>query len=613
MLIVALSICVCSVPALAVTLRDAVERAISTHPSVMMSRSQSLAAKEGIREAKGAYYPSVDLATAYGNEWTSSPFTRDLAGDESNTLWRREFSVSMTQNIYAGGAIFEEVNRNVALFKAQNYKTWSVINDLALEVADAYVEVLLRDRLVEIAEINFAEHQRLVNLIRQRGEAGVARFAELDQGESRLALADSNLINARGNSLEAKIRYRKLVGDWPEDLVAPLIPKNDNFPQEPEVAIREGLNNHPTVRSANEDIKQAVSQRKVMKAAFYPRVDAVVTISRNQNLDGVPGHNDENVSLLRMNYNLFKGGTDFGRFRKAAFQVQEAFETRDRSMIDLREKIQLDYNAWNASRKRAVVLYDYIVSIEKTRKSYFEQFQIGQRTFLDLLNSQNEVYRSKNDYLQASKDEISARYRILNSTGRLLDFFAKQREGHRYGSEIFIVPSVRESLEETFEIKDKPTEQAELDSEMVYPSGETKLPDIKVDLEDDLADKFISSDIESNYTSVIPVIGDLALESKKAKEISRPGMKTQDYLVELSGFKNIQLANRTIRVLQRKGYKAEVTVDTSTDLNMIHVQVGPYKDENDAKEVLDYINSRLHLYGVVRPVNTEDPLSKTGT
>lgn len=110
-------------PAFAITLRDAVERAISTHPSIMMSRSQSLAAKEGIREAKGAYYPSVDLATAYGNEWTSSPFTVDLAGDVSNTLWRREFSVSMTQNIYAGGAIFEEVNRNVALFKSQNFKT----------------------------------------------------------------------------------------------------------------------------------------------------------------------------------------------------------------------------------------------------------------------------------------------------------------------------------------------------------------------------------------------------------------------------------------------------------------------------------------------------------
>jgi adhesin transport system outer membrane protein len=56
-----------------------------------------------------------------------------------------------------------------------------------------------------------------------------------------------------------------------------------------------------------------------------------------------------------------------------------------------------------------VALSNYVVSIEKTKIAYFEQFQIGQRSFLDLLNSQNESYRSEVDYLQANKDEIDAR------------------------------------------------------------------------------------------------------------------------------------------------------------------------------------------------------------
>ncbi len=56
-----------------------------------------------------------------------------------------------------------------------------------------------------------------------------------------------------------------------------------------------------------------------------------------------------------------------------------------------------------------MALSNYVVSIEKTKIAYFEQFQIGQRSFLDLLNSQNESYRSEVDYLQANKDEIDAR------------------------------------------------------------------------------------------------------------------------------------------------------------------------------------------------------------
>lgn len=583
----------CTSFASATTLREAVERAINTHPSVMLSRSQTLAANAGIKQAKGAYYPQIDLMTAYGNAWNSSPFTFELAGDESNTLWRREFSVFFSQNIYAGGAIFEEVNRNIAIFKSLNYKTWNVINELTLDVSRAYIEVLFGEKLVQTAEINFAEHKRLVTLIRKRGEAGVARYAELDQGESRLALADSNLINARGILLEAKIRYRKLVGDWPENLLAPIIPKNDAFPENPEEAIREGLNNHPAVRSANEDIKQAVSQRKVVKASFYPKVDAEFSISRNQNLSGVPGHNNENLSMIRMHYNLFKGGGDYGRFRKAAFEVQEAFEARDQSMLDLREKIQLDYNAWEASKKRARVLYDYIVSIEKTRSSYFEQFQIGQRTFVDLLNSQNEVYRSKNDYLQASMEEIIARFRILNSMGRLVTFFAQQRPGEHYGSEIFVLPKIRRSLEEDFNIKQKVSVAADQDAEIVFSNEPLKSPDIKVTLDDDLADKFVQSDINSEYKSVIPAISDLNFEDKSNKN------RTKKYLVELSGFKNLLAAKETVKLLEKKGIFAIPVVDNSADLGMVHVQIGPYKSKDAAQEVLDLVNKQFRIFGVI--------------
>jgi outer membrane protein, adhesin transport system len=541
------------------------------------------------------------MSSAYGNEWTSSPFTIDLAGDISNTLWRREFSVSLTQNIYSGGAIFEEVNRNIALFQAQNYKTWSVINEIALNVSEAYMDVLLRKKLVDIAQTNFDEHERLVNLIRQRGEAGVARYAELDQGESRLALADSNLINAKGNERESHVRFRKFVGDWPTNLVNPVLPTEDSFPQDLDDAVKEGFHNHPTVRSANEGIKQAISQRKISKAAFYPKFDAVFTISRNRNLDGVPGGNNENVSLIRMNYNLFKGGSDLGRLRKTAFQVQEAFETRDRSMIDLREKIQLDYNSWYASKKRAVVLYDYIVSIEKTRKSYFEQFKIGQRTFLDLLNSQNEVFRSKNDYLQASRDEINARYRILNSVGRLVTFFAKQQGDDYHRTEVFTLPVTTKTGKETFDIKEKEQEKPKIDEQMVYPTGKTTIPKITVNMQDDNSDTFTSSKFNDDK-SVIPVIDSLNFEPLDVQGNTL-------FVAELSGFKSVKAAKKMSTLLLKKGYIAVATVDDVAGLNMAHVLVGPYKNAIDADEALEIIIAEKHVFGVVRKVLPEDNLA----
>jgi adhesin transport system outer membrane protein len=328
--------------AFAQTLKEAVQRAMSYHPEVLLNRAQTSSARQGVTEAQGAYYPKLDINSAYGSEWTQSPFTKDLVGDNSTSLKRQEFNLALVENIYSGGAIVGEVDRNIYVYRSQRYKTYSTINDIALDVTQAYLDVLLQRQLVDIAEANLREHRRLLNLIKERSQAGVARLAELEQGSSRYSLAESNLISAQGNQREAVVRFRKLVGCWPDDLVNPLIPSAQVLPPTVEQAVQEGFRLHPRIKSAKEDIKQAIAQRKISNAAFLPKVDAVFTASRNRNLDGIPGPNNDNVGLIRLSYNLFNGGGDLGHLKKTAYQVQEAIETRDRALIDLKEKIQLD-------------------------------------------------------------------------------------------------------------------------------------------------------------------------------------------------------------------------------------------------------------------------------
>jgi adhesin transport system outer membrane protein len=254
------------------TLREAVQQAVSIHPEILLNRAQARAAQQGITEAQGAYYPKLDMDSSYGSEWTQSPFTRDLAGANSTTLMRREFNVAAIQNIYSGGAIVGEVDRNIFIFRSQDYKTLAVVNDIALDVTEAYFDVLLQHELVHIAETNLAEHRRLLNLIKERSMAGVARAAELDQADSRYSLAESNLYSAQGNQREAMVHFRKSVGSWPDNLVNPVIPSLDVLPKALDQAIREALEIHPRIKSAYEDIKQATAQRKISNAAFLPKV-----------------------------------------------------------------------------------------------------------------------------------------------------------------------------------------------------------------------------------------------------------------------------------------------------------------------------------------------------
>ena len=126
------------------------------------------------------------------------------------------------------------------------------------------------------------------------------------------------------------------------------------------------------------------------------------------------------------NEDHLRGGSDNARYRKTAYQVQEAFQIRNNTLIDIIETIGLSYNAWEINQKQSRALKTYVYNVGKTNGAYFEQYKIGKRTLLDLLNVENEKYNAEIDYLKAQRDEVYARYRILNGMGKLLPYFSSK-------------------------------------------------------------------------------------------------------------------------------------------------------------------------------------------
>ena len=53
--------------------------------------------------------------------------------------------------------------------------------------------------------------------------------------------------------------------------------------------------------------------------------------------------------------------------------------------------------------------------------AYKQQFTLGQRTLLDVLNTENELFEARKNYVNADYDELFAQYRLLNAEGKLLD------------------------------------------------------------------------------------------------------------------------------------------------------------------------------------------------
>ena len=164
------------------------------------------------------------------------------------------------------------------------------------------------------------------------------------------------------------------------------------------------------------------AQKRAAKAAYYPTVEFEIAGANNRNLSGVQTKSNSTTALLRLRYNIFNGGSDRARERESAWALEKEKEVRNNIRRQVEQATRLAWNTFTSSRAQLQYFKKHMDSSEKTRDSYYKQFSIGQRTLLDLLNTENELYGSRSSYISAQYNELLGKYRLLNSMGRLVDY-----------------------------------------------------------------------------------------------------------------------------------------------------------------------------------------------
>lgn len=399
---------------------DVVREALSTNPDVSEARNRWRASREEIREARGALLPSVDLTAGIGYENTDSPSTR--AGSRGDVdLTRRELGLTVRQLLFDGWGTRSEVERQRARADSAATRLLSVGESTAMRVVEAYVDLLRHRELYTISEESLGIHRRIEDQIRLRSEAGVGRRADYDQVKSRVALAEVNLLAAEVNLQDAHTTYQRAVGSMPPGDLAPVDPPVDVLPASLQQALEIAQDNNPVLQIAAADLRAAYAQHEAARQFDYPRVDLELAGNMNDNIGGTEGQVEDLSAMVRMRYNLFRGGSDDARKRATAHNINEAGDVRDRSIRQLEEATRLAWSAYQATAAQLPLLQSQVESARATRDAYEKQFNIGQRTLLDLLNSENEVLQARQSVVNTRADNHLAQYRLLEAMGSLLD------------------------------------------------------------------------------------------------------------------------------------------------------------------------------------------------
>lgn len=403
-----------------ISVKNSIENTLAYHHQLKSIQESRQAAIHAVQRAEAGWFPSVDVMTQ-----TGQGYSEDLAGRArydtdlaSNTYNKATAGLTLSQPLWDGLATYHRVKVAEIQQASLDNRVVDTATTLALEATIAHAYVLLRRELLVYAHENVKQHINILNDQKVLTKDGVSTIANVYQIEGRLSRTRAQLIDSQAALREAEENYLRVTGT-----AAPPVLKNTSMPL-PEVMFKDAQACYDTAQKYNpkilaylSDSKRALEMEKLATAAYHPNIN--LELSSNIEHKG-----DEYVDgMLVMRWNLFSGGADVAskRIANAEYRVarQEAFNIADTIK-------QESYNAWTRYVSSLGQEKSYAEAIEyntKTKAGFLEQFLIGERGLLDVLDSYSELYNSYNQWATMRTNTYISAYTMFALAGRLLEQF----------------------------------------------------------------------------------------------------------------------------------------------------------------------------------------------
>ena len=416
--VLAAACCCAPIGLSALTLDEAIQVTLEANPEIGEAVSNREAIEFELKQARRLYLPQIDLEGRYGAQKFDSPATRPR-GDDNKVFQRREGSVILQQLLFNGFDRVGEVQRQASRVDGASFRVYERSEFIALNVTREYLEVGLQQQIVGYAEQNLAYHRKVLGNISEGTEAQAISEADRQQAQERVFAAESRLIQSQEDLNSAKIRFFKLVGQPVDGYVAPMS-VTASLPPSLSKAIGVSRQHSPTIDVATADLDTAYAQLKQSKSDYYPEVGLELRGRSGDDLDGIEGHENELRAEVVMRWNIFRGGIDLANQQEQLRRVDEERFGLHRAHRDVEEAVRLSWDRRQKQQERVVSLRNQLASNRKLVVAYTEQFDVGERSLLDLLDTQNSLFNTQIGLATARNALVFAEYRILAAVGVLL-------------------------------------------------------------------------------------------------------------------------------------------------------------------------------------------------
>ncbi len=281
---------------------------------------------------------------------------------------------------------------------------------------------------------NATFHERLAGDLREGVSKGSISVADQQQAEERLQSARARVTEAQEDLDTASITFQTLTG-MPVDSVS-MPPDLSQF-MPPSLADAEALarQNNPRVQEALADLNTAREDIAAAKADLGPRLNIEGRARAGHDIDGFEGKTTDLQGAFVLRWDLFNGGIKEANVRE---QHGRADEVHARLFERTRAAEEATRSAWSRLQNQGRLVNELETQgriSDDLLLSYREQFNIGRRSLLDVLDAQNTRYNVQAQTETARLSRLYAQYRLLAASNKLIEALGVQMATSAYSDE----------------------------------------------------------------------------------------------------------------------------------------------------------------------------------
>jgi len=414
---------VAAAPTRAQTLTQALAETYNTNPQLLAQRALLRATDEQVPQALSGWRPTVNFTGQVGGARSAFTSGNTLTGSRTSmysTFYQNSLNLQVTQPVYSGGRTLAQTRQAINSVQSTRAQTLAVETSVFQAVAQAYLDVVRDQALVEVNRSNVGVLRKQLEATQDRFRVGEVTRTDVAQAESSLAQAIGTLTVADGQLRQSQAEYVRAVGHPPGRLLLPR--ERPALPATREEAQTLASTANFSVISANFAELAARDNIDVVRGQLLPQISLVGGLSRLFAPSiTLSGSLEEEASITaQMTMPLYEGGAIYSQTRQAQQTVGQR-----RSQVDdaRRAAVLTATDAWETLKAARASIASFAAAVRAAQialEGTQQEALVGTATTLDVLIQNQQLLMTQQQLIVAEHDAALAEFNLAAAVGRLV-------------------------------------------------------------------------------------------------------------------------------------------------------------------------------------------------